>query len=153
NLASELSGLQVPGQKMPAGSAPTPGRGSLLNRHRLWLPVGVAAALLLLVGMALLVAARRRPRRAGARKAEAARVGGGHQAGYEAVTESVSRWSPDADGDLKLSTFSDDYRALRPRTVRLPSQPASDWTLPGRADLVDEPLVDEIGDSAQVSDM
>jgi uncharacterized protein with LGFP repeats len=151
NLASALSGLQVPGQKMPAGSAPTPGRGSLLNRHRLWLPVGVAAALLLLVGMALLVAARRRPRRAGGRKAEAARLG--HQAGYEAVTESVSRWSPDADGDLKLSTFSDDYRALRPRTVRLPSQPASDWTLPGRADLVDEPLVDEIGDSAQVSDM
>jgi len=153
NLASALSGLQVPGQKMPAGSAPTPGRGSLLNWHRLWLPVGVAAALLLLVGMALLVAARRRPRRAGGRKAEAARLGGGDQAGYEAVTESVSRWSPDADGDLKLSTFSDDYRALRPRTVRLPSQPASDWTLPGRADLVDEPLADEIGDSAQVSDM
>jgi uncharacterized protein with LGFP repeats len=153
NLASALAGLQVPGQKMPAGSAPTPGRGSLLNWHRLWLPVGVAAALLLLVGMALLVAARRRPRRAGGRKAEAARLGGGDEAGYEAVTESVSRWSPDADGDLKLSTFSDDYRALRPRTVRLPSQPASDWTLPGRADLVDEPLADEIGDSAQVSDM
>jgi uncharacterized protein with LGFP repeats len=153
NLASALAGLQVPGQKMPAGSAPTPGRGSSLNWHRLWLPVGVAAALLLLVGMALLVAARRRPRRAGGRKAEAARLGGGDEAGYEAVTESVSRWSPDADGDVKLSTLSDDYRALRPRTVRLPSQSASDWTLPGRADLVDEPLVDEIGDSAQFSDM
>jgi uncharacterized protein with LGFP repeats len=49
--------------------------------------------------------------------------------------------------------LSDGYRALRPRTVRLPSQSASDWTLPGRADLVDEPLVDEIGDSAQVSDL
>jgi uncharacterized protein with LGFP repeats len=153
NLASALSGLQVPGQKMPAGSASTPGRGSLLNWHRLWLPVGVAAALLLLVGMALLVAARGRPRRAGGRKAEAAGLGGGDEAGYEAVTESVSRWSPDADGDLESSTLSDSYRALRPRTVRLPSQSASDWTLPGRADLVDEPLVNQIGDSVESSDL
>jgi uncharacterized protein with LGFP repeats len=153
NLASALSGLQVPGQKMPAGSASTPGRGSLLNWHRLWLPVGVAAALLLLAGMALLVAARGRPRRAGGRKAEAAGLGGGDEAGYEAVTESVSRWSPDADGDLESSTLSDGYRALRPRTVRLPSQSASDWMLPGRADLVDEPLVDQIGDSAKFSDL
>jgi uncharacterized protein with LGFP repeats len=151
NLASSLSGLQVPGQKMPSG-APAPGAGSLLDWRRWWLPVGVTAALLL-VGMALLVAARGRPRRAAGPKTQAAGRGGGDEAGYDAVTESVSRWSPDADGDLESSTLSDGYRALRPRTVRLPSQSASDWTLPGRADLVDEPLVDEIGDSVESSDL
>jgi uncharacterized protein with LGFP repeats len=150
NLASSLSGLQVPGQKMPSG-APAPGAGSLLDWRRWWLPVGVPAVAL--IGLAALVAWIRRRRRAGWRKAEAAELGGGDEAGYEAVTESVSRWSPDADGDLESSTLSDGYRALRPRTVRLPSQSASDWTLPGRADLVDEPLVDQIGDSAGFSDL
>lgn len=42
---------------------------------------------------------------------------------------------------------------LRPRTVRLPSQPTSDWTQPGRADVVDEPSVDEIGSAAELSDL
>ena len=150
NLASSLSGLQVPGQKMPSGT-PAPGAGSLLDWRRWWLPVGVPAVAL--IGLAALVAWIGRRRRAGWRKAQAAELGGGHEAGYEAVTESVSRWSPDADGDLESSTLSDGYRALRPRTVRLPSQSASDWMLPGRADLVDEPLVDQIGDSAKFSDL
>ncbi len=150
NLASSLSGLQVPGQKMPSGT-PAPGAGSLLDWRRWWLPVGVPAVAL--IGLAALVAWIGRRRRAGWRKTQAAELGGGHEAGYGAVTESVSRWSPDADGDLESSTLSDGYRALRPRTVRLPSQSASDWTLPGRADLVDEPLVDQIGDSAKFSDL
>jgi uncharacterized protein with LGFP repeats len=152
NLASALSGLQVPGQKMPAGSASTPGGGSLLSRHRLWLPVGVAAALLL-VGMAALVAVRRRLRRAARRKTEAVGLGGGDDTGYRAVTDSVSQWSREVDSDLASPGLSDGYRALRPRTVRLPSQPASDWTLPRRTDLVDEPPVDEIEDSAEFSDL
>ncbi|HEY9303053.1 MAG TPA: hypothetical protein VIO95_02030, partial [Mycobacterium sp.] len=47
SLASALSGLQVPGQKMPAGSASTPAGGGWLNGHRWWwLPVAVAAAVL-----------------------------------------------------------------------------------------------------------
>src|SRR6202048_1094381 len=48
NLASALSGLQVPGQKMPAGSPSTAGGGGWLNWHRWWLPVAVAAAVLLI---------------------------------------------------------------------------------------------------------
>jgi uncharacterized protein with LGFP repeats len=150
NLASSLSGLQVPGQKMPSGT-PAPGAGSLLDWRRWWLPVGVPAVAL--IGLAALVAWIGRRRRAGWRKAQAAELGGGHEAGYGAVTESVSRWSPDADGDLESSTLSDGYRALRPRTVRLPSQSASDWMLPGRADLVDEPLLHKIGDSASFSNL
>ncbi|MFZ0904379.1 MAG: hypothetical protein WAN71_11030, partial [Mycobacterium sp.] len=55
NLASALSGLQVPGQKMPAGSASNAGVGGWLNWHRWWLPAAVAAAVLL-TGIAALAA-------------------------------------------------------------------------------------------------
>ncbi|MFZ0903400.1 MAG: hypothetical protein WAN71_05875, partial [Mycobacterium sp.] len=78
----------------------------------------------------------------------------GYDSGYDAVTESVSQWSPDVDSDLASSRLSDGYRApLRPRTVRLPSQPVSDWRPPGRADLLDEPLSDEIERPAEFSDL
>jgi len=154
NLASSLSGLQVPGQKMPAGSASTAGHGKL-NRHRWWLPVGAAA--LLLIGLTGLAALWRGRRRAPRRDTKVVEPGGGdeagHDAGYHPVTESVSQWSPDVDSDLATSSGSDDYRApLRPRTVRLPSQQAGDWMPPDRADLVDEPIADEIGGPAEVSD-
>jgi hypothetical protein len=51
--------------------------------------------------------------------------------------------------------LSDDgYRAaLRPRTVRLPSQSASHWMPPGRADLVDEPLSEDVEDHAEFSEL
>jgi uncharacterized protein with LGFP repeats len=153
NLASSLSGLQVPGQKMPAGSSSS-GRGlSPVNWRRWLLPAGVAAALLL-VGAATLVAIRGRVRRT-ERKTEAAEPGRGDEAGYEAVTESVSRWSPEPDRDFAPSSLSDDgYRAaLRPRTVRLPSQSASDWMPPGRADLVNEPLSEDVEDHDEFSEL
>jgi uncharacterized protein with LGFP repeats len=154
NLASSLSGLQVPGQKMPAGSSSS-GRGvSPVNWRRWLLPAGVAAALLL-VGVATLVAVRGRVRRTAGRKTEAAEPGRGDEAGYEAVTESVSRWSPEADRDLASSSLTDNgYRAaLRPRTVRLPSQSAGDWMATGRADLVDEPLSEDVEDHAEFSEL
>jgi uncharacterized protein with LGFP repeats len=153
NLASSLSGLQVPGQKMPAGSSSS-GRGlSPVNWRRWLLPAGVAAALLL-VGAATLGAVRGRVRRT-ERKTEAAEPGRGDEAGYEAVTESVSRWSPEPDRDFAPSSLSDDgYRAaLRPRTVRLPSQSASDWMPPGRADLVNEPLSEDVEDHDEFSEL
>ncbi len=157
NLASALSGLQVPGQKMPAGSASNAGVGGWLNWHRWWLPAAVAAAVLL-TGIAALAAWTRRRRRAARRDTGVAAPSGGQEAGddngYEAVTESVSQWSPDVDSDLASSRLSDGYRApLRPRTVRLPSQPVSDWRPPGRADLLDEPLSDEIERPAEFSDL
>ena len=147
-LAPLLSGLQVPGQKMPSGSASSSGRAFSGGQWWRWLVVAVPA--LLLVAIAGLVASRWRRRRAGLRAHKA--VGPGVD---EAVTEAVSRWSPDADSDVASSSLSDDgYRAaLRPRTVRLPSQSVSDWMPPGRADLVDEPLSDDIEDHAEFSEL
>jgi uncharacterized protein with LGFP repeats len=148
NLASSLSGLQVPGQKMPAGSASSAGRGAS-NSHRWWL-AGSAAALLL-IGSAGLVALWRRRRPAAGRATKAGEAGG-EEAGYPAVTESASQWSPDANSDLASSGLSDGYQApLRPRTVRLPSQQADDWTPADAADLVEEPPAEEIVGRAEFS--
>jgi uncharacterized protein with LGFP repeats len=152
NLASALSGLQVPGQKTPAGSASTGGgiRGSAW--HWWWLLVGIPV--LLLIGLAVPVARRWSRRRAAERDAKAVEAGDSEASGYEAVTESVSQWSPDADSDLVSSGLSDDYRPpLRPRTVRLPSQPVSEWMPPAHTDLVDELLDDEIEGPAEFSEL
>jgi uncharacterized protein with LGFP repeats len=143
-LAASLSGLQVPGQKMPSGSASTPGGGFSGGQWWRWLVVAVPT--LLLIAIAGLLASRWRRRHSTGRATKAA--------GYEAVTESVSQWSPERDTDLASSSLSDDYRAaLRPRTVRLPSQSASDWMPPRRADLVDEPLSGEIERPAEFSEL
>jgi uncharacterized protein with LGFP repeats len=154
NLASALSGLQVPGQKMPAGSVSPPGKGALLNWHRWWLPIAVAATVVL-IGITALTASTWRRRRAARRRAEVAEPSSGDQARYEhgddAVTDSVSQWSPDADRDLASSSLN---APLRPRTVRLPSQSVqavSDWMPPEHADLVDEPPLDEIENPAGLS--
>jgi hypothetical protein len=82
-----------------------------------------------------------RRRRAAKRnaKADAADL---DQSGYEPATEAVSQWSPDADADLASSSLAGDNRPIR-RTVRLPSQPSSQWMPPGRKSLVDELLEDE----------
>jgi uncharacterized protein with LGFP repeats len=107
-----------------------------LTSHWWWLLVGIPA--LLLIGMAVLVGRRWRRRRAAKRD----KAGDSDESGYEAVTESVSQRSPDADDDVASSSLSDDYRPPR-RTVRLPSQPVSEWMPPGRRNLVDELLEDE----------
>ena len=146
NLASALSGLQVPGQKTPANSASPGGGVGALGFHWWWLLVGIPA--LLLIGMAVLVARPLRRRRA-AKRAKPRDFGDSGESGYDSVTEAVSQWSPD-DGDAVAPDVSDDYRPPR-RTVRLPSQPPSEWMPPGRGSLVDELLEDEPETPAQFS--
>ena len=138
NLALALSGLEVPGQKTPAGSASPRGKVSWLTAHWWWLLAGIGA--LLLIGLIALLARWWRRRRA-ARRDGMAEAGDSDESSYEPATESVSRWSPDDDADLASSTLSED-RPQR-RTVRLPSQPSTEWMPPGRKSLVDELLEDE----------
>jgi uncharacterized protein with LGFP repeats len=146
NLASALSGLQVPGQKTPAGSASPKAGASWLTGHWLWLLVG-AAALLLVVLLALV--ARWWPRRRAAKRAARSDdISDSDDSGYEAVTESVSQWSPEGDSDLASSSLSPDFRP-RPRTVRLPSQPSSAWMPTSRKTLVDELLAEDETDSPE----
>jgi uncharacterized protein with LGFP repeats len=139
NLALALSGLEVPGQKTPAGAASPGAKASWLTAHWWWLLVGIGA--LLLIGLVALLPRWWRRRRAAKldRKAEA---GDSDESSYEPATESVARWSPDVDADLASSTLSGDLRPQR-RTVRLPSQPSNEWIPPGRKSLVDELLEDE----------
>ena len=85
-------------------------------------------------------------RRRAAKRASGSDVNGSEDSRYEAVTESVSRWSPEGDGDLASSSLSPDFRP-RPRTVRLPNQPSSAWMPPGRKSLVDELLAEDETDS------
>ncbi len=138
NLALALSGLPVPGQKTPAGAAPSGGRVNWLTAHWWWLLAGVGA--LLLIGLLALLARWSRRRRV-AKRDRKAEAGDLDESGYEPATESVSRWSPD-DAALASSTLSEEHRPPR-RTVRLPSQPSSEWMPPGRESLVDELLEDE----------
>jgi uncharacterized protein with LGFP repeats len=152
NLASSLSGLQVPGQKMPATSAPTGGGGLLGQPWWRWLVVAIPT--LLLAAIAVLAVSRWRRRRAARHDAEIHESGDAEESGYEAVTSAVSQWSPDADGDLAAPTLADSYRVpVRPRTVRLPSQSASDWMPPDHAALVDELLSDEIESTTKLSEV
>ena len=146
NLASALSGLQIPGQKTPTGSASPNAGVSWLTGHWLWLLAGVAA--LLLVVLLALVARWWRRRRAGTRTARSGDDSDLDDSGYEAVTESVSQWSPEGDSDLATSSLSPDIRP-RPRTVRLPSQPSSAWMPPSRKSLVDELLAEDETDSPE----
>ena len=141
NLASALSGLQVPGQKTPAGSASPGGGISWLSGHWWWLLAGVGG--LLLIGLLVLLARWWRRRRAVQRDSKALAAGGSDGSGHESVTESVPQWSPDAEAELASSNLSDEHRPPRPRTVRLPSQPGSQWMSPSRKSLVDELLEDE----------
>jgi uncharacterized protein with LGFP repeats len=156
NLASGLSGVRVPGQKTPANAAPTAGGGALAQHWWWWLAVAIPA--LLLIGVALLTLSRWRRRRAALsdiRDTRVAEPGDADEAGYDAVAESESQWSPDAEDDLATSSLSEVHRApVRPRTVRLPSQQlASGWMPAGQNDLAEESLVDEIVSAAELSDV
>jgi uncharacterized protein with LGFP repeats len=160
NLASSLSGLQLPGHKMPAGSvladsALTRGAHRAFAWHWRWLlVVGILA--LLLIGVAVLVTLRWRRRRVSARRdAGPYEPGRDVDLGYDAVTDSVPHLSEEADSDLASARLSDGYRepSLSPRTVRLPSQLGSGWMRPVRSDLVDESLAQEIGGVAELSDV
>lgn len=144
NLASALSGLEVPGQKLPAHSASPHATTSWLAGHWWWLLAG-AGALLVIVLVALL--ARWLGRRRAAKRDESGDLGGSDDSGYEPATEAVSQWSAAADSDLASSSLAEDYRPPRPRTVRLPSQPSSAWMPSDHQSLVDELLEDDETDS------
>lgn len=137
NLASALSGLAIPGEKTTANAATPHAATGWLPGHWWWLLAG-AGALLLIVVLALLVRWSGR-RRAASRDDESH----GDDSGDDAATEAVSQWSPDAESEVAATTLDEDYRPPRPRTVRLPSQPASAWMPPDHQSLVDELLGDE----------
>jgi uncharacterized protein with LGFP repeats len=152
NLASSLSGLQLPGHKVPAGSALTGGVGHALAWHRWWLLVGIPV---LLIAVTALMALRWRRRRAAARRyAGPYEPGRDIDLGYDAVTDCGPPWSNGAGSDPASARLSDGSRepSLGPRTVRLPSQPGSGWMRPS-SELLDKPLVHAISSPAGLSEL
>jgi uncharacterized protein with LGFP repeats len=147
NLASALAGLQIPGQKTVAGPASKGGGVHGLAWHWWWLFSGLTA--LLLIGLVVLLARSLRRRRAAKRSD---RDADSDDSGSDSATDAVSQWSPEADRELATSSLNDDQRPPRPRTVRLPSQPASAWMPPDRANLIDDPLGDEIESPEEFSE-
>jgi uncharacterized protein with LGFP repeats len=145
NLASALSGLEVPGQKTPAGSASPNARADWLTGHWLWLVVGAAALVLALV--AALLARWWRRRRAVTGAAGSDDISDSHDPRYEVATESVPQWSSAGDSDLESSLAQEDRP--RPRTVRLPTQSSSAWMPPARKSLVDELLAEDETDAQE----
>jgi uncharacterized protein with LGFP repeats len=148
NLASALSGLDVPGQKTPANSASPNAGADWLSGHWWWLLVG--AAVLVLAIVAALLARPRRRRGAATGNAGSDGISDAHDPGYEATTESVSQWSPEGDSDLGSPSMSQDDRP-RPRTVRLPTQSSSAWMPPGRNSLIDELIAENETNTQQES--
>lgn len=122
NLASSLSGLQVPGQKSPANSAQPAGQAGPPWRWRWWWWLGVVPVLLLIATVALV--ARRRRRRAGPAGPEP-----DHDvvAGYVAGPEVAQRWSTDAGKEPAAAAFSGAHEPLQhpsppePDTARMAS--------------------------------
>lgn len=147
NLASALAGLEVPGQKTPAGAVTPGGKANWLTAHWWWLLAGIGA--LLLIGLVALLARPWRRHRA-AKRDRKAEPGDSGESAHEPATEAVSRWSPDVDTDVASSTLSEDRRPIR-RTVRIPSQPTSEWMPPARKSLVDELLEDETESLEEIS--
>jgi len=111
------------------------------------LPAGLGA--LLLIGLVAFLPRWWRLRRA-AKRDRTAQAGASDEPSYEPATESVARWSPEADADLASSTLSEERRPIR-RTVRIPSQPSSEWMPPDHKSLVDELLEDETQTPDEVS--
>jgi uncharacterized protein with LGFP repeats len=150
SLAPSLSGLQVPGHKVPTGSVSTAGAARVLTLRWWW--VGIPA--LVLIGMMVPTVLRWRRRRACAgRSGEPGDPSGDVDVGYDAGTASNLQWSKEANRDLAPKTSSDGIREPwpRPRTVRLPSQLSSRWRPPVRSDLADELPRHEIGRAAMPS--
>ena len=115
---------------------------SWLSGHWWWLLAGVGG--LLLIGLLAPSARRWRRRRAVKRETRPSRVAATRPSPLTShATEAVAQWSPEVDAELASTNLSDEHRPPRPRTVRLPSQPGSQWMASSRKSLVDELLEDE----------
>ena len=135
NLASSLSGLQVPGQNRPSGTASTASSKGF-SWHWWWLLVAIP--LLLLVGMVAAVALWWHRRRALAREIEASAADRDVDVGYHAAAD--EHWSPEAGSGFGSVPMPPRYsESQRPATMGAPDQPAhgGSWMQGGAAGLAE----------------
>ncbi len=132
NLASSLSGVQVPGQSQPAGSA-QPATGTGQASHWWWWWLGVIPALLLIAILALIPRWQRQRRRrrrpiVGSGDTMAAEFERDLEADYD-DPDTARHWSIDAEPDLGPPMFSGERLGPPGRTAMRP--PGTGWMPPG----------------------
>jgi uncharacterized protein with LGFP repeats len=145
NLASSLSGLQIPGQNAPAGSARPSGTAAGHAWHWWWL-LGIIPVLLLIGLVALAAQWWRRRRRRGPSVAA-------FEPESEPVPEPDRRWAADSEGELATSPFSRAYPEPTERpSLAAVSRPEAGWIPRSGAGVDEGPHSDEIPTGAAHSE-
>lgn len=158
NLASALSGLQIPGQQSPSGSA-RPADTTSKHAWQSWWLLGIIPVLLLLGLIALGVRRRRRRFTASPRPTPTFEpehdVRGGYdlepehdvQRGYD-IAPTEQRWEADAGSDLGPAPFSDAYAESPPDVA---DRPGAEWMpRPGVDAGVDEDALTDDSNTAAI---
>nr|WP_082969601.1 LGFP repeat-containing protein [Mycobacterium kyorinense] len=135
-LASALSGLQIPGQNQPAGSAQPADTGAKRAWHSWWLLVIIPV--LLLIGLVAVAAPWWSRRRMARREAPVYEPDHDMDAGYDGEPKSRVRWAADGDSDSGSSAFTGGYAEAAPAAAPASSSDTG-WMPPGGAGF-DEPL-------------
>ncbi len=141
NLASSLSGLQIPGQNAPAGPARPAGTGAGAGRAWHWWWLLGLIPVLLLIGLVALAPRVWRRRRAAAPHAAAFEPEPETEARYDSAPEPDRRWAAGAEGEPATSPFSRAYPEPAERTpMAESSRPDAGW-MPRSGTGLDEGLV------------
>ncbi len=150
NLASSLSGLQIPGQNAPAAPARPAGTGAGHAWHWWWL-LSIIPMLLLIGLVALAPRAWRRRRKAAAPRVAAFEPEPETEAGYDTAPEPDRRWASGAEGEPATSPFARAYpQPAEPSPMAEPSRPDGGW-IPRSGTDPDEGLLTGETRSAAVS--
>jgi uncharacterized protein with LGFP repeats len=144
NLASSLTGLQVPGQNLPAGARQPAGSGAKPTWHWWWLLVAIPV----LLGIVMIMMAGlwwRQRRAAGDISAE--EPDRAMEAGYGVVPVGDRRQSAETDSDLDPSPFSTSARYEKPPappvSPEVSDQPGISWMPPAGTGVAENPFIDE----------
>ncbi|ORW77111.1 hypothetical protein AWC26_19885 [Mycobacterium shimoidei] len=147
NLATALSGLQIPGQQSPSGVARPADTGSERAWQWWWLS-GIIPVLLLLGLIALGVRRRRRRVTAARMPTPALEPERDIQRGYDMVPETDQQWEADTGSDLGPVPFSDAYAES---AADVPDRPGVEWRPRARVGArLDEGRLDDDSNTAAI---
>ncbi|ORA36185.1 hypothetical protein BST20_16180 [Mycobacterium branderi] len=153
NLASSLSGLQIPGQNAPAGPARPAGTGvGAKHAWHWWWLLGIIPVLLLLGLVALAPRLWRRRSKGAAPRVAPFEAEPETDAAYDTAPEPDRRWAAGAEGEPATSPFSRAYtEPTEPPPMPEASRPEAGW-MPRSGTGLDDGLSDETRSAATPSE-